>query len=307
MDYQDYYKTLGIERKATQEDVKRAYRKLALKYHPDRNPDNKEAEEKFKLINEAYQVLGDEKKRAHYDQLGASYQQWQSTGGRGNFNWNDWFAQGAARGGTRVEVENIEDLFGGGGGFSDFFNAIFGGFAGAGTGRTHTRTHHPRTYEQPTIISLAEAHHGTTRTIQIENRRVEVKIPPGAKTGTRVRVAGVMPGNSGGQNDDLHLIIEVSPDAQFERKGDDLHSETTTDLYTAVLGGQVNVPTLAGNVLLTIPPGTQPGQTFRLTGKGMPKLRKPQEYGNMFVRLKVQLPRTLTPEQRELFEKLQKG
>ncbi len=305
MDYQDYYKTLGVERSASQEDIKRAYRKLAMKYHPDRNPGNKAAEENFKQINEAYEVLGDAKKRAHYDQLGASYQQWQATGGQGNFNWADWFMQGAGRGGTRVEVGNIEDLFGGGG-FSDFFNTIFGGFGGGGRSQSRASAR-PRTYEQPVAISLAEAFHGTTRAIQIENRRVEVKIPPGAKTGTRVRVAGVVPGSAGGQNADLHLVIEVSPDARFERKGDDLYSEATADLYTAILGGQINVATLAGNVLLTIPPGTQPGQTFRLAGKGMPKLRNPQEHGDFFVRLKVQLPRNLTPQQRELFEQLRKS
>lgn len=276
-----------------------------MKHHPDRNLGDKAAEEKFKQINEAYEVLGDAKKRTHYDQLGASYQQWQATGGQGNFNWADWFTQGAGRGGsTRVEVGNIEDLFGGGG-FSDFFNSIFGGFAGAGRPQTRASVR-PRTYEQPIAISLAEAFHGTTRTIQIENRRVEVKIPPGAKTGTRVRVAGVVPAGSS-QNGDLHLVIEVSPDARFERKGDDLYSEAAADLYTAILGGQTSVTTLAGNVVLTIPAGTQPGQTFRLAGKGMPKLRNPKEYGNLFVRLKVQLPRNLTPQQRELFEKLQKA
>jgi curved DNA-binding protein len=302
VDYQDYYKVLGIDRKASQEEVKRAYRKLAMKYHPDRNPGNKASEEKFKQINEAYEVLGDEKKRSHYDQLGASYNQWQATGGQGNFNWADWFMQSAGRGRTQVDVGNLDDLFGTGG-FSDFFTTIFGGFGGA----SHTQTHptaRPRSYDQPTSISLSEAYQGTSRMIQIENRRVEVKIPPGAKTGTRVRVAGVVPGNS--QNSDLYLVIDVSPDTKFERKGDDLYCESSVDLFTAVLGGQVSVSTLAGNVLLTVPPGTQPGQTFRLAGKGMPKLRSHNEYGDLYVRLKIQIPRNLTASQRELFEKLRK-
>lgn len=303
VDYQDYYKTLGVERKSSQEEIKRAYRKLAMKFHPDRNPGNKEAEEKFKQINEAYEVLGDEKKRSHYDQLGASYNQWQATGGQGNFNWNDWFMQGAGRGGgTRVEVGNFDDLFGSSG-FSDFFNTIFGNFGG--TGYTQTRTA-PRqhTYEQPTVISLEEAYHGTSRKVAVDNRQIEVKIPPGAKTGTRVRVAGVVPDN--GQNADLYLVIEVSPNSQFERKGDDLYEEAAIDLFTAVLGGQASISTMTGNVLLTIPPGTQPGQTFRLAGKGMPKLRSRNEHGDLYVRLKVQIPKTLTNTQRELFEKLRK-
>lgn len=303
MEYQDYYKVLGVDRKASQDEIKRVYRKLAMKYHPDRNPDNKEAEEKFKQINEAYEVLGDEKKRSHYDRLGNSYQQWQTSGGQGNFNWADWFMQGSPQGGTRVEVGNFEDLFASGG-FSDFFNTIFGGLGGFTRGQTR-RAARPRTYEQPTTISLLEAYHGTTRTIQIGNRRVEVKIPAGAKTGTKVRVAGVVPGASG-QVEDLYLVINVSPDAQFERKGDDLYCETSTDLYTAVLGGQVNVSTPAGNVLLTVPSGTQPGQTFRLAGRGMPKLRS-QTHGDLYVRLKIQLPRNLTSQQRQLFEQLRKS
>jgi curved DNA-binding protein len=303
MEYQDYYKTLNVDRKASQEEIKRAYRKLAMKYHPDRNPGKKDAEEKFKQINEAYEVLGDEQKRSRYDQLGASYQQWQSGGGgSGNFDWSDWFTQ-SPQGGRRVETGNLEDLFGGG--FSDFFNTIFGGMGGVGGSQTR-RASQPRAFEQPVSISLMEAYHGTTRTLQIENKRVEVRIPPGAKTGTRVRMAGIIP-SQGGPNSDLHLAVEVQPDSNFERKNNDLHSEASTDIYTAVLGGQVSVQTPAGNVLLSIPAGTQPGQTFRLAGRGMPHLQNPNEHGDLFVRVKVQLPRKLTDHQRQLFEQLRQS
>jgi curved DNA-binding protein len=317
MDYKDYYAILGVDRKATTEEIKKAYRKLAMKYHPDRNPGNKSAEDKFKEINEANEVLSDTQKRARYDQLGESYSRWQQGGGQsGNFNWEDWFTQaqagGAAPGGgTRVEYGNFEDIFGGGG-FSDFFTQIFGGLGGTGAGGTRTQSRRtpfqaqPRNFEQTVTVSFKEAYQGTQRTIQMDGRRIEVKIPAGAKTGTKVRMAGVV--SAGGkQNGDLFLVIEVTPDARFERKDDDLETEFTIDLYTAVLGGQANVPTPSGDVVLTIPAGTQPGQGFRLAGRGMPKLRTPDKFGDLLARAKITLPRNLTAEQRKLFEQLRRG
>ncbi len=304
MEYKDYYKILGVDRKASVEEIKKAYRKLAMKYHPDRNPNDKAAEEKFKEINEAYQVLGDAEKRSRYDQLGVSYDNWRQRGGTGNFNWEDWFtgSAGNAPGGVRVEVGDLEDLFGGG--FSDFFTQIFGG---VGATRTQTRrTSSParsRPLEHPITISFQEAYQGAQRTIQVDGRRLDVKIPAGARSGTKVRIAGAAPG-PGGQKNDLYLVISVAADTRFERKGDDLYTDVTLDLFTAVLGGRVGVPTPAGDVQLTIPAGTQPGQTFRLAGRGMPKIRSPQQHGDLYARVKVQLPRQLTPEQRRLFEQL---
>lgn len=310
MEYQEYYKTLGVDRKAKPEEIKQAYRKLAMKYHPDRNPGNKQAEEKFKQINEAYQVLSDPEKRARYDQLGESYQSWQQTSGGRPFNWADWVTQ-TQGGGTRVEVGDlgdIGDLFGGG--FSDFFNSIFGGMPQGGARRsTRAQTRSaPRQqrYEQPITITLMEAYHGTKRTFEIDGRRVELKIPAGAQNGTKVRIAGVID-TPNGSKEDLYLVVEVTPDTHYERKGDDLYNEISTDLYTAVLGGQANVPTPAGQVLLTIPAGTQPGQTFRLSGRGMPRLRAPQEHGDLFVRVKIQIPRDLNAKQKALFEQIRKS
>lgn len=301
MEYKDYYKVLGVDRKASADDIKRTYRKLAMKYHPDKNPGDKAAEEKFKDINEAYEVLSDPKKRARYDELGDSYTSWQRSGGRNPFNWGEWttYPQGNVQ---QVDFEDLEGIFGGG--FSDFFQQIFGGMGGtrrSSSGRgTSTRVQpRPQSYEQPVQITLQEAFHGTERTLMINDRRLQVRIPPGAKTGTKVRMSGAAPGGG-----DIYLVVEVLPDAQFERKGDDLHAEVTIDLPTAVLGGQATVHTLSGDVILTIPPGTQPGQTFRLSGRGMPRLRQPQTHGDLYVKTKVQLPRTLTPKQRALFEQL---
>jgi curved DNA-binding protein len=320
MEYQDYYKTLGVERNASPEELKRAYRKLAMKYHPDRNLGDKSLEEKFKQINEAYEVLKDPQKRARYDQLGESYNNWQQTsGGSGNFNWDDWFGQqqaasaygGSPRGGTRVEMGDLNDFFGGGTGFSDFFNMLFGGSGGmSGTGggsvRTQTRAARPHNYEQLVHISLMEAFHGTERTLTVDGQqRLQVKIPPGAKTGTKVRMAGAIA--SSGRKDDIYLSIEVDPDPNYERDGDDLYTDVSIDLYTAVLGGQTTVQTPAGQVTLTIPAGTQPGQKIRLSGRGMPHLRSPQTAGDLYARIKVTLPRHLNEKQRTLFEQLRQS
>ncbi len=315
MEYKDYYKILGVDRKASKEEVKKAYRKLALKYHPDRNPGDKASEETFKDINEANQVLSDDEKRARYDQLGQAYSSWQQRGAApGNFNWDDWFTTPSG-GGVRVEMGDLNDMFGGGGGgFSDFFSRIFGGvggmqadFRGAPGGRPQPRRAAAPTYQEQVTISLQEAFLGATRLLQIDGRRLEVKIPVGARTGTKVRVPGVGPGGPGGRKGDLYLVIQVADDPRFHRRGDNLHAEAPVGLYTAILGGEVKVTTLSGDVVLTIPPGTQPGQTFRLEGRGMPRLKQPDQRGDLLVKVKVQIPRQLTEEQRALVEELAKA
>ena len=311
MDYKDYYKVLGVERNASKDEIKRAYRKLALKTHPDRNPGNKKAEEQFKGINEAYQVLSDPEKRARYDQLGESYTQWQQGGApAGGFRWEDWFTN-APSGNVRMEVGGLEDILGGE--FSEFFSRIFGGMpnmgtqsTGRGTTRRNGRTQIP-SYQEDVTISLTEAYLGTTRQIQFDGHRMEVKIPPGAKTGTRVRVAKSIPTGTGGQKGDLYLVIHVADDPRFEVKGDDLHTEVAIDLYTAVLGGEVAIQTLSGNVVLTIPAGIQPGQSIRLAGRGLPRLNSPDSKGDLYAHIKVNIPNKLTQRQKELFQQLQRG
>lgn len=314
MDYKDYYKILGVEKNASEKEIKAAFRKLARQYHPDVNPDDAKAEERFKEINEAYEVLSDSDKRAKYDQLGADWQRWQQAGGRpGDFNWAQWTG---GPGGQRVHVqygtpEDLEDLFGGDNPFSDFFTSIFGGMGGRRAGRTTGFEYQPRRrrgqdFEHEVEVSLSEAYHGTTRLITKDGRRLEVKIPAGAKTGTKVRMRGEGGGGAaGGEAGDLYLVVKVADDPRFERKGDDLYTTTPVDLYTAVLGGEVRVPTLAGEVNLKIPAGSQNGQTFRLRGKGMPQLNK-KAHGDLFAKLEVRLPTRLTDEQRKLFEQLRR-
>ena len=301
MEYKDYYKILGVDRKADEEELKRVYRKLALKHHPDKNPGDKKAEDRFKEINEAYDVLSDPAKRARYDRLGSSYRSWQQRGGQpGGFDWSQWMR--GTPGGVHVEVGDFGDLFGG---VSDFFSAIFGGvtsqandFSGQPRGRL-------RDVEQPVNISLSEAYKGTTRIVHIDGRKIEVKIPPGAMTGTKVRInLKKEPGRSNMGN--LYLLINVAPDPTYERKRDNLYVNVDLDIYRAILGGETRVRTMTGDVMLTIPPGSQPDQLFRLVGRGMPKLRKTGEHGDLYARLQINLPQNLTDSERELFQQLSK-
>jgi curved DNA-binding protein len=316
MEYKDYYKTLGVNKNATDKEIKSAFRKLARKYHPDVNPDDPQAEARIKEINEAYEVLSDPEKRAKYDELGVDWQHWQRAGGRpGDFDWSRW-TTGPGGQGARVRYstpEDLEGLFGSDSPFSDFFDSIFGGIGGRVRGfggmegsERQARMRRGQDLEHEVEISLAEAFHGTTRLLSRDGRRLEVRIPAGAKTGTRVRVRGEGGGVTGGQAGDLYLKVRVAEDTRFERKGDDLHMSVPVDLYTAVLGGEVRVATLAGEVRLKVPAGSQNGQVFRLRGKGMPKLRQPAEHGDLYARLDVRLPTNLTPEQRELFEQLRR-
>jgi len=273
-----------------------------MKYHPDQNRGNKQAEEKFKDINEAYEVLSDPKKREKYDMLGSSYSQWQQQGGNpGNFNWNEWVSRQPQGQGGQVDMGDFGDFIGG---FSDFFSAIFGGMGGMTGMRTPTRQQvRPQSVEQGVQITLEEAYSGTQRVFQIGDRRIEVKIPAGAITGTKVRMAGAVPTSTGGRGD-LHLVVEVLPNLRFKLDGVNLITEVKVDLYTAILGGTVKVSTLSGEVVLTIPAGTQPGQKIRLGGRGMPKIKEPQVFGDLLVVVKVDLPKKLSDKQRKLFTEL---
>jgi curved DNA-binding protein len=273
MDYKDYYNTLGVSKTATEGEIKTAYRKLASRYHPDVNKDSG-AEDKFKEVNEAYQVLSDPEKRKKYDQFGSEWQRYQSTGGQpGGFDWGRWqqAPQGGQPGYRTVSQEEFSDMFGGLGGFSDFFNTLFGqgGFS-TGTsyssGRPVSRSpQRAQSMEHEVEITLEEAYTGTKRTLQFEDgRKIEASIPQGVRTGSKVRLSG----QAGGA--DLFLKIKVLPHRSFTRKGDDLIVTVPVDIYTAILGGEVSVDTLGKPVRLTIPEGTDSGKTMRLKGLGMP-------------------------------------
>jgi curved DNA-binding protein len=292
MDYKDYYKILGVERKASADDIRKAYRKLAMQYHPDKNPGDKKAEDKFKEINEAYQVLSDETKRARYDQLGSAYSDFRTRGGRpGDFRWDDWAQQGEGQRG----YGNAADPFAGGG-FSDFFSAIFGE-AMRSSIRNQAAQQQQQGYQQEVQISFKEAYEGTTRQLQTNGRKLQVRIPAGVKTGSKVRVAGAGP-----EGLDLYLIVNVAEDSRFERDGYDLHTTAALDVFTVILGGDAEVETPAGKVKLGIPAGTQPDQVFRLAGRGMPHLKNANTKGDLYIKLKVQIPKYISSKQRELLE-----
>jgi len=315
MEYKDYYKTLGMNKKATEKELKQAYRKLARKYHPDvTTGDKKAAEARFKEINEAYEVLGDAEKRKRYDTLGANwqqYEQWQRAGGeRGQpFDWSQFGYGGEPRGqpggqqyGRTVPPDEMEDL-------SDFFRIFFGEMGGATGGRARARR--GQDYEQPVEVTLEEAFTGTQRILGMttsdgQERRLEVKIPPGVQSGSRIRMAGQGgPGRAGGPSGDLFLVVAVKPHATYERQGDDLHLELPVPLVTLMLGGEVDVPTLRGTRLaLKIPPETQNGKTFSLRGQGMPRLPDPNQQGDLYVQVRAVLPTNLTIQEKALFDEL---
>jgi len=315
MEYKDYYRILGVSKDASQEEIRRAYRRLARKYHPDVNPNDKEAEERFKEINEAYEVLSDPAKRRKYDQLGAQWQRYQQMGGDpSGFDWSQWFAGARpGEGGTTytykyVDLDDLGDIFGDSG-FSEFFQFIFGGGPRTRTSRSSTRrrvfTQGGRDIEIPVEISLEEAYHGTTRIVDVGGKRLEVKIPPGVQTGSRVRVAGKgEPGQGGGRPGDLYLMITVREHPRFKREGNNLRLRLPVDLYTLVLGGEVIVPTLKGQVSLKIPPETRAGQVFRLRGQGMPLLRNPSQHGDLYVEVQPIIPQKLSEREKDLFRQL---
>lgn len=302
MEYQDYYKILGVDRSASSKEIKRAYRKLAQKYHPDRNPGDKRVENHFKKVNEAYEVLSDPEKRRKYDQLGSAWQDWQRAGhAPGGFDWARWQAQ---PGGAHVEYGSAEDLFGEDTIFSDFFERIFGEMGRAQTSPFSRVSVGQQDIEHEVEVSLEEAFLGGKRLLHVDGRRLDVKIPPGVKTASRIRIAGEGGGMRGGTRGDLYLRIKVRPHTVFKRKGDDLRCTVETDLYTAILGGEVNVPGLKGSLRLAVPPETQPGRVFRLRGQGMPKLKQPDQRGNLYVELRVKLLENLSEKEKALYREL---
>ena len=300
MDFKDYYEILGVPPNADKKLIQQTFRQLARKHHPDVNPGNKDAEEKFKTINEAYQVLSDAKQRKKYDELRAQYQQWQQTGGQGrrDFDWQNWSAQ--ADQGARVQYaspEDMEDLFGSDSPYSDFFTNIFGQARRSSKGATPS-PRRGRDVEYEVDLTLEEAFHGAARSLEIDGHRFKAGIPAGVRTGSRVRLAGQgESGHNGGAAGDLYLIIHILPHETFEREGDDLHMDVPLDIFTAIAGGETRIPALEKPLTLTIPPRTNANQVFRLRGKGMPYLREPNKRGDMFARGRLILPDALTDQE----------
>lgn len=322
MEYKNYYDILGVRKNASQDEIKKAYRKKAAKFHPDKNPDDPSSEDRFKEVGEAYEVLKDPEKRKLYDKVGKDWKQYQRSGGNAqDFNWSNYAWQG--RGGRDYSGQkfqegfDINEIFGNrgggtGGGFSSFFETIFGG------GNPFDQAQGPRRYESnarkknvkrnikaDVSITLQEAYEGTSRTLRVGDEKMKVKIPAGIKDGQRLKLKGK--GSSkvrGGQRGDIYLTVRIKMPEGYERKGNNIYYDQPVDLYTAVLGGETVVKTLNGKAKINIPAGTSGGKLFRLTGMGMPEFRNPSKKGDFLVRVKVQIPETLTDEEKKLFEKL---
>src|SRR5580700_2336599 len=326
MNFKDYYAILGVPKNAAEKDIKSAYRKLARKWHPDANPNNpKEAEEKFKELSEAYEVLGDPEKRKKYDVLGPNWQQAAHQ------------AEQQRRYRTTVDGEEFEfDLGGDGGpsGFSDFFDTFFSGIGRRQTAQGPGIARRGQDLETSIDLDLHDVYSGGKKTVSLQiddlcprchgtgtegghlcpqchgtgrvllNRRFEVTIPKGIGDGQRIRLAGQGgAGVNGGPNGDLYLIVKLNDDPTYKRKGDDLYVDLPVSIYDLVLGGEVKVPTMAGQVAMTIPEGTQNNRLLRLSGRGMPKV-KGGGTGDQYVRLIGQLPQNLNDKEKKLFKEL---
>lgn len=299
MDYKNYYQTLGIDKKASQDEIKKAYRKLAVKYHPDKNPGDKAAEEKFKEISEANEVLGDPEKRKQYDKLGANWKQYQNAG----FDQNPY-----AGGGRRTYSYGGQDdsEYFSGSEFSDFFESFFGRGRqrGGPFGHADFDDFPQRDLTGEISVTLEEAYHGTERIVDLGGEKIKIKIKPGAYDGLTLRAKGKGQKSSSGKAGDLHLNIKVLPHPRYERKGDDLYMEGSVDLFTALLGGKQEVDTLSGKINITLKEGTQNGKVVRLKEKGMPVYGKTGQHGDLYIKLQVKLPEHLTPHQRQALQKL---
>jgi curved DNA-binding protein len=313
MEFKDYYKILGVEKKADKDAIRKAYRKLAKQYHPDANKGDATAEEKFKDITEAYEVLSNPEKRREYDQISS--------------NWGAYRGRAGGRPRPGGEYQNVNDIFSNVGGFSDFFNSFFSGFGGetrggdprgfggdpTGFGGARTRDFRGATggrpakggdYEGKLHISLDEAYSGIDKRIKAGGKTLRVTIPPGVEDGRRLRIRNQgAPGKNGGPRGDLYLTVRVVEHALFERKGDDLYYDLDVDLYDAVLGGRAVLETLGGKkVSVTIAPETQNGKVLRMRGYGMPKADG--SAGDLYLRVNVMVPENLTESEKELFRKL---
>ena len=288
MEYKDYYKILGVEKNATQEVIKKAFRKLAVKYHPDKNQGNNEAEAKFKEVNEANEVLSDPEKRKKYDELGVNWKQHEAQG-------NTYQQQGQRRG---PQSRNFD----GDGDFSDFFESFFS----QQRSQSQQSARKGRDLEAAMDLSFEDAYHGGVQVISVGDDKIRLTLKPGIHNAQKIKIKGKGgAARNGGERGDLYITFNVQGHPQFKVEGADIHQNISVDLYTAVLGGKAAIVTPSGKLNLTIPEGTQNNKVLRLKGKGMPVYDHPGNYGDMIVSVKIEIPVQLSEEEKKLFQQLQ--
>lgn len=297
MDYIDYYKILDLKKDASTEDIKKAYRKLARKHHPDLNPNNEEANKKFQQINEANEVLSDPEKRKKYDKYGKDWQHADQLDAQEQQR-RQYQSQGGGYGG------NSHSGGFGGEDFSDFFSSMFGGGGGRSSRNSPFKG---QDYNADLQLNLLDAYATHKQTLTVNGKQVRITIPAGVENGQKIKLPGYgAPGVNNGPPGDLFIKFNITDDSKFKRKGNDIYIQEEVDLYTAVLGGEKIVETLNGKVKLKIPEGTQPDTTLRLKGKGFPVYKKDNQFGDLYIKWQVKIPTNLNTEQKELFEKLSK-
>ncbi len=296
MEYKDYYKILGVDKKASQDDIKKAYRKLAVKFHPDKNPGDKKAEEKFKEINEANDVLSDQEKRKKYDDLGENWQQYQTDGGFNNARGPRQQARGGRTQGNSQFYSSSDESE-----FSDFFESIFGRSTSGGGRQRGGMQMKGEDYQAETAISLEEAFHGTTRQLNLENQKLNLKLKPGIADGQVLRMKEKGgPGRNGGPAGDLFITIHIQKHPRFTRKGDDIYFDAPLDAFTAILGGKLSVQAIDKTLNINIPAGTDSDKTFRLKEMGMPEYSNPRQRGDSYVRVSITVPKNLSEKEIEM-------
>jgi curved DNA-binding protein len=303
MTYKDYYKILGVAKSATQDEIKKAYRKLANKYHPDKNKGDKSAEEKFKEINEANGILSDPVKRKKYDQFGVDWKRYEEAGQQpGGFDWSKYTGGRGGQGQT-MSQEEFSAMFGEEG-IGNIFETIFGKQTGARSGR-RSRARKGEDFEAATTLTLEEAYNGSERLLKIHDQTIRIMMKPGIADGQVLRVAGKGGrGLNGGPNGDLYITTRIALHAEFRRRGNDLYCYKPVDLYTAVLGGKAQIKTLKNTINVDIPKETPNGKVLRLLGLGMPVYGTKNEFGNMYVTVVIQMPDHLSDQEINLFKKL---
>jgi curved DNA-binding protein len=300
MIYKDYYKVLGVAKTATSAEIKKAYRMLANKYHPDKTKGDKAAEEKFKDVNEANEVLSDPVKRKKYDQFGADWQKYEEAGAQpGGFDWSKYAGDQTHRTGARDSGTMFTDE-----GVNDLFEMLFGQRGGQRRGRASVAVKGDDLAADATL-SLEEAYHGTTRLIRLNGQTIKVTIKPGVADRQMLRIAGKGgAGFNGGPDGNVYLTVKITRHPEFQRKGNDLHCDLPVELYTAILGGKTRIKTLKGEITVNIQKGTQNGKLLRLHGLGMPVYGKKNEFGNLLAKVEIQMPDHLSEEEFDLFRKL---